>query len=50
MTRECLHVINILSDMEEKYNDDPDLVSLLKDGKDKVRKLIKNRESLTDLE
>ena len=50
MTRECLHVIDILSDMEKKYNDEPDLVNLIKDGKVKVLTILKSRDSQVELQ
>ena len=49
MTKEFQHVINFLSNLEEEYNNEPELVNMLKDEKNKILNLIKNRESFSDL-
>jgi hypothetical protein len=49
MTKECQHVINFLSNLEEEYNNEPELVDMLKDEKKKIINLINNRESFSDL-
>ena len=41
MTEQCLHAIEVLSQMEEEFKQHSDFVDLIKNSKEKIKKLVK---------